>query len=277
MFYRTRVQDLATGFGEDESSELSNGVFASHTFNETFSASARVQRTGTERNEESTVDLNYSASLRADYMSTFNQILSYAATQTEVDAGTGTNQSLFLRSNLQLYRGWSAYVDTGYAVDEPVFSTRTDSTTVRIGSNVSPHRTVTVNLDYQWRHVQTEQPESSRLTDADYNLQVFYVPFPALSFFGKYTLRDRQDRTTTLQNYSVNWSPFPDGALQCALNYNETLEPEADRISRNFGPFVKWRISRYLSLEAQYSYFIGESTTQDVDTQSLQGRLTLIW
>ena len=277
LFYRSRELDPITGADPDKSSEIANGVFLRHVFNSTFSSNARVQQTETEINEDRIVDLNYSASLRGDYMSAFNQIFTYAGTQTKADEDTGRSQSFFLRNNFQLYQGWSAFADLGRTMDEAASSERVDTSTLRLGTNVVPHQTLTMKLDHQWRLVESPEAERDRLTESDTNVQVFYVPFPALSFFGKYTYRDRADRRTTLQNYSVNWSPFPDGTLQCSLNFSETLAPEEDRLTRTYGPFVKWSISRHLLLETQYSVNISDTPTQEVDTQSFQVKLTFLW
>ena len=219
LFYRLREQDLPFLDDTDERSELSNGLFLRHTFDRIFSTNARVLRSDTDVNDDKTVDYNYSASLRAQYIDTFNQALTFSGTHSELEDGTNTTNSLFLRNNAILYRGWSAFLDLGYSWEDTLTVGEETTTEVRFGTNVQPHRTLTLTLDSRWRNTDIKSSEFEDFTETDYTVQAFYVPFPAISLFGRITVRDREDRRDTVQNYSVNWSPFPDGALQLSLAY----------------------------------------------------------
>jgi hypothetical protein len=277
LFYRLRRQDLPFQDDTDERSELSNGMFLRHTFNPVFSTNARVLRSDTEVNEDKIVDYNYSASLRAQYIDTFNQTLTFSGVRSELDEGTNSNNSVFLRNNAILYRGWSAFLDLGYTWEDTISVGEDTTTEVRFGTNVQPHRTLTLTLDSRWRSTNFKSSEFEDFSEIDYNLQAFYVPFPSLSLFGRITVRDREDRRDTVQNYSVNWSPFPDGDLQLSLAYSEILQSESDRRDRTYGPVISWNISRHLFLEAQYTISDSETEIQKIDTNTLRTEFRFIW
>ncbi|KPJ78122.1 MAG: hypothetical protein AMJ54_05395 [Deltaproteobacteria bacterium SG8_13] len=275
--WRTRKQEFAFSAVTDERSELANGLFLRHIFNPVFSTNARLLRTDTTVNDDTVIDYTYGLSLRADYLRTFNQILTFSGTRTELDEGTGTTDSVFLRSNAILYRDWSAYLDLGYSREDLLAIGRQDTATVRLGTNLVPHRTLTFNLDATLRLVENLEDQGGDYTDNAYNLQMFFTPYPALSLFGKVTIRDRDDETTTVQNYSVSWSPFPDGAIQFSLTYAEILRLEEGRRDRNYGPFLAWNISRHLLLESQYTLTDSEDPLQNIDSRTFRSELIFTW
>ena len=88
---------------------------------------------------------------------------------------------------------------------------------------------------------------------------------------------NENDGTNTFQNYSVNWSPFPDGDLQFFFTYDETLRSQDDREERVFGPGLKWTIGRFGLLDLAYTWSRSEDNIQKVDSKILNGNLRLIF
>ena len=277
LFYRVREQDLAVVAGTDKRSEISNGLFLRHTFNPVFSTNARVLRSDTDVNDLRIIDYSYSASLRAQYIETFNQNLVFSGTRSELEDGAASTYSIFLRNNAVLYRNWSAFLDFGHSWSNTLFFGEETTNEVRFGTNAQPHRTLTLTLDGRWLSTDPKSPEFADSSEINYNLQAFFVPYPTISLFGKISVRDREDRRSTVQNYTLNWSPFPDGALQFTFLYNETLRPEIDGRDVNFGPAINWTISRHLFLESQYSISTSDTQTQEVETSTLRAEIRFIW
>ena len=275
MYYRNRKQDLVVGTATAD--ELSNGLFVNHTFSKVFSGSARVLRTDTSTDTNDIVDYSYSGSLRGDYFKNFYQTLIYSGTHTHENAGTSRSDSLFLRNNAVLYQGWSAYADVGYSIFDSFDQAQETDTTFRFGTNVVPNAKVNFNLDYTITYIDNTDVLVPDTTDTLWTFQVFYLPFRTLSLFGKITVRDREDTNTTLQNYSVNWSPFPDGALQVSFNYAETLRDPDNQRDRSAGPYLKWTVSRHIILESAYTLSQSESDTQKADTRSILAKMNLIF
>jgi len=256
---------------DDERSQLSNDLFMSHILNEVFSTSARVSRTDTSENNDDTVTHTYSALLRGNYLPTFQQILTFSGTSQKEEDDSSDDFSVVLRNNAILYRGWSAFVDSGFNWNRPLASDTVEkSVLVRAGTNVEPHRKFTINLNYQVR----KNVEPDKNTDADFNLEAFFTPFTTLSLNYRLNVTQR-DETRTLQNFIVNWSPFPDGTLQFFFTYSETLQSEENARQRTIAPGLNWTIGNHIFLEMTYNIITDESDIQKTEANTFSSNLRI--
>jgi len=269
FYYNFRDQDPVSA----KRTELSNTLSLNHVFNEVFSTNARLNRIDEEEEDLDTVTYNYNLSLRGAYLPTFDQTLSFSGQNQKSDLDDSENFTILLRNNAILYRGWSAFVDGGFYWDRPMGSDRTDKTILlRASTNFVPNQMLTINLDYQQR--ETIEPETN--SRYDFNAEAFFVPVRALSLNARYNLVKRTGfQSTTLQNYAVNWSPFPDGSIQLFFNYNETLESVEDRRRTTIGPGFNWTISNHFFLEMSYNYQKDDSKTQKIESNNLFARFRL--
>ena len=262
-----------------ERTQLTNDVFFNHIFNQIFSITATGQRTDNSFDSEDSTTYNYGASLIAVWLNTFSQSLTYSGTYLDEDRGNAYQNSIFLRNNAILYRGWSMFVDGGYGWEEPVQSNSQITTwTLRSGTNIKPNDRLTLNLNYLYRRTDQPDLEIGPETDQQFDIQAFFIPFDTLSFFAKVSVVDNQNEgTNTFQNYSVNWSPFPDGDLQFFFTYDETLRSQDDREERVFGPSLKWTIGRFGLLDLAYTWSRSEDNIQKVDSKIINGNLRIIF
>jgi hypothetical protein len=274
MFYT--LQD--TDPGNVRRTQFTNGLYLNHTFDETFSASANAQRTdtATEASGTETEDIynyTYGASLRANWLATFNQSLTFSGSYDDSEVGSSSQNAIFLRNNAILYRGWSAYLDTGYTWQDPEIGSRTTSFVFRQGTNLQPNPKI--NLDLNFSYKRTQQSEGDRGPDSEtrWDIQAFYVPFRNLSFFARIDSVRRDDSTDTFQNYVVNWSPFPDGDLQFFFTFNETLFSEDNREERIIGPGLKWTLGRHFFLDMSYNFRTSDSDTEKIESNVFTAEL----
>ena len=138
---------------------------------------------------------------------------------------------------------------------------------------------INLNLTYNYTLTDSKPPEgnSQETTNKNLNLEVFFTPFRALSLSASINYIEREDFSSTLQQYSVNWSPFPEGDLQFFFLYNETLENEPNREETSLGPGFNWKISNHFSLRSSYTYVQGKSSTQKVESNNFLSELTIIF
>jgi hypothetical protein len=273
MFYNLLERDPSS----EKKTELSNSVYLRHRFNRIFSGTTSFAQTDRTLNDEQSVNNTYSASLRAAYLETLEQILTYSGTQTSEDEGSGSTDSLFLRTNAELYRGWSAFLDLGYSSDSPAGRADATSTIIRSGTNIVPNAKTTININYSITDTQESGGENRQTSKSILDTQIFLTPFRALSLNAKLRFEDREDSTTTSQNYSANWSPFPDGDLQFFFTYTETLRPEDDQESRTIGPSMKWTIGRHAFLDMAYTVTENETRLQTIESNSLNAKLRIVF
>jgi len=272
MYYYFRDQDPIS----NKRTELSNTISLTHILNEVFTTGGRLNRTDTtEENDEDRVEYFYSAFIRGTYLPTFNQNLSFSGKSQKRDTDSSDSFTILLRNNAILYRGWSAFVDAGFNWDRPEESdTKEKSILLRASTNFEPNQMLTINLDY----LQREIIDPERNSRYDFTVEAFFVPVRALSFNARYNIVNRTGfKSTTLQNYAVNWSPFPGGALQFVFNYNETLVSIDDRRETSVGPGFNWTISDHFFLQMFYNYQKTEDNAQKIESNNLFAKFRLIF
>ena len=273
MFYRLREQDVIT----EKRSELYNDVYLNYVFNRIFSFNANLSNSDTEQGGVDTNTLIFGSSIRANYLETFQQTLTYSSTNEDVDSLSSERRSLLLRNNADLYAGWSMFLDMGILWETPLEGSDRTTTTLRTGTNLIPDDKLTLNLTYLYSKTERSGDVSGDSTRTELDLQAFFVPFRTLTLSGRWSLLETNNQKNTLQTYNLNWSPFPDGTLQFFFNYVETLRPEVDAKERVITPSLKWTLGRHLFLELFYNIIKNESPVAISDTNSLNGNLRLIF
>lgn len=273
LYYRLEEQDPSSR----EDAELSNGIYVNHTFNHVFTGSASVSQTDSKTDDEESTRQTYAASVRAAYLETFGQTLTYSGTKEEEEDGSSDRNSIILRTHAKLYTGWNAFVDTGYGWNRPLDGTPTTRTTVRVGTNLIPNNMLTVNSNYSFTETKQTEGEDQSTSQSQWETRAFFVPFRALSFNIRISFVDREGSTTTLHNCSTNWSPFPDGDLQFFFAYTETLRPESDEKTRTISPGLKWQISRHALIDTSYNITKSETRLVTTDSNSFNVNLKLVF
>jgi hypothetical protein len=265
----------------DRRTSISNSVVLTHLFSDVFTGTARLLRTdtsmrGTDR--ETSVSYTYSASLKAAYIDTFSQVLTYSGTHVSDEEGTGTTNSIFLRNHAQLYTNWSAFLDLGYTVTEPPQAGRTTGAFGRIGTNLVPNRKVTINADYKVTNTRISgfDGESSKLEQQG-DFQAFLTPFPTVSLVGDLRVIREDGSSRTFQNYSANWSPFPEGTLQFFFTYGETLRSEDDRRDTFMGPSLRWKMTTYATLDLSYNVSESDTRIENVKSDIFRSNLKIVF
>jgi hypothetical protein len=250
---------------------LVNSVGISHEFNPIFYGTARVLRADTDESDrDDSVRHTYTASLTADYLPTLDQTLIYSGTHEKTGGRTSYTNSLLLRTNADVYRDASVSLDLGYSMITPLEGPDTTSTTLRLATNIYPHRTLNFSVDYLGSY-DTERGGDSGLNHIG-RFQAFWVPTRTLSFFAAVNLRDQEREARGLQvsqQYAVNWSPFPDGQLNFLFGYSY-LRDSDDNETRQFTPQVNWQIRRATLLTLIFSFGTIESNSTIQDVRSLR-------
>jgi hypothetical protein len=261
----------------DERTQLSNSVYLNHTFNNVFSANVNGQRGDTSVMDDDRTNYNYGASLKAAWLRTFDQSLTYTGRYEDGDLGTAYQNSLFLRSNTILYRGWSAFFDLGYSWEKLPTGERITSSVIRPGTSIQPHRTLDMNLNFQFKRNEQSGGDIGPSDETKWDVQAFYTPFSTLSLFGKLNGLHRDGERDVFQQYTLNWSPFPDGDLQFFFTFNEVLMSENDRKQTVVGPGLQWRIGRHINLDMAYNWTDDDSDIQRIESNIFNSELKLIF
>jgi hypothetical protein len=90
-------------------------------------------------------------------------------------------------------------------------------------------------------------------------------------------IAEKGQRTETTQNYSVNWSPFLDGALQFNISYNENIRSE-DRLKESiFTPNVRVKLSSRSYLDLTYQMIRSKSKIQETESEVVSSSLKIFF
>jgi hypothetical protein len=253
---------------------LNNSVSLRHAFTPKLFLNTRVLRTDTsETDRKDGASHSYTASLRADHLDTLHQTLVYSGRHDDGEAGTSISNSIFLRTDADLYRGWSANLDLGYSMQDSQLSGDSDTTSLRIGTQIDPNPKLNFAVNYRvsW----TNRSDGGSGIDQNARFQGFWVPLRTLSFFASVQLRDQQSQGEGLkifQDYSANWAPFPDGLLDFSLAYNQSVDTE-DRETRILSPQINWRITRTTLLNLRFNIGTLESEDETRDVKNVRATL----
>jgi len=267
MLYREqRSQPL-----DEKKTLLSTGARMRHTFNDVFVGNMRVQRSESQqRGENQATNHSYSAALSARYLDTFNQNLTYSFShQNDEENRTNISNAIFLRSNLDLYRGWSMYLDKGYNWQNPAEGENLNTTFVRLSSNIVPNRWLNTTVSYGVSWVR----EKGRPVSQDQNsrIVVSLVPTSSLSLSADFSFTDKTGETkdsSADQQYFINWSPFRDGTLFFSLAYGQSENADDDK-SWSLSPTLRWQINRKALLTFDYAVGEREDETQLVSYENI--------
>jgi len=260
-------------------SDLTNGLSLNHRLGKVFSITARVFREDGKDSDVSRSSNNYSASLAATPLDTLSHTLTVSGKRETVGGTRNDVDSVFFINTAQLYKGVGATVSAGKSVTRSGTGQRSDETTVSAGLSLVPHETVTVNFAYNDRTRKTTGGDNTaETTDLARSAEVSLAwnPFRTLYLFGSYRV---EDLTATgrnrIANYSLNWSPFPDGTLRASLNYAETLKTENNEKDRAITPDIRWNISSRSFLDLSWQDLRTDSTLQKTKNQAATVNLHL--
>ena len=247
-----------------------NAIFGNHVFNRIFSTSAVLSRDDDTEDHEDTVIYNYGIFLRGAYLPTFNQTLAFSGRSEKQEDDSSDDIALTLRNNAILYRGWSAFFDSGFNWVRALASDQKQRVIfLRAGTNFEPNRRVTMNLNYVLREfIDPKQPSQYNL-----NLDLFLLPFDTLSLSANLQWVKTLGPLRNFQSYVANWSPFPDGDLQFVFAYSESYRSEDDARDRNLGPGLTWNIGRHFSLQLAYNFITSKNNAQEVESNRLFANL----
>jgi hypothetical protein len=275
--YRLERRDPPQDAPTEDRSELTNGIYVNHIFTEVYSVTGRVQRRDTALIDRDVIEHTYSASLRAAHFKNFSQTLTYSGSNREEDDDSSYANSIFLRNNAILLRGWDGFLDIGYSWNKPIRRSRENSTFLRLGTGLRPNPKLDINLDYTYTLTERPQEEDLDTTDSRFDLRLSYIPVDTLSLSARLTYTDRDDDETNFQNYTLNWSPFPDGTLQFFFSYSETLRLDIDSQERIIGPGLQWTLGGWAFVDLAYNFINNENDFQEIDSRNFVANIRLVY
>ena len=242
---------------------LANALLADQRFSDLVSASARVAREDSEEPQGHRSAYVYSATLRVTPLQTLSHTLAYSGRIDSFQGKTSDTNALYLNNTAELYRGVNVSLNGGAsaATNQTGEQIRTYSL---IGSlNLAPRSNLSLNLNYNLSQTDLSGGDAGRssATTRRGDMGVAYRPFPTLYLVASLGMLEQTLRKNDLvQNYGVNWSPFPDGTLQFNVGYQENIRTIGAERSRLFSPSLTWKVTNRATLDLAFPLLRTSST-----------------
>jgi len=269
---KTKAQETVTRWS------LTNGLNIVHSFNTVFSGSARVSREDfSEPITGKSEVYRSSMSLTAVPVSKLSHTLTLSWSYEKNPEGTKKGKQIFIDNVAGLYRGWDVYLNGGLGTSTDEEGIKSDSKLLNIGTQLVPHPSLTLNLNYFYN--ETKAVDDSRSDGKVYSrtteIQATYTPVRSLALSFSLSRVKQESRSETLRNFTLNWNPFAGGALYMGFNYTEELRTSDNNLLTTYGPFVRWNITKKAFLEVQYYNSKSDGDTGKVTTETALTHLNM--
>jgi len=275
-FFFNRVD--SSGVQTQQTYMLSNGLDVNHRFSDIFSGNARVAiENGTQENK-SMIAYLYNASIIATPLRTLRDTLVFSGQNERIGGKPDDNTSVFLNNTAALYKGIDLNLNGGINFSTAETGVKSTNTLLLVGVTIVPHRTMNLSLDFV--NTATDQsgggiPASSTYTRRE-DVIISYTPFDTLHLFASVQILAQNGQKLQInQNYALNWSPFPDGALQFNITYNETRNSLENTEDRTFIPSVRWYITTRSYLDLSYQLIKSSSKSQTSNSNGVFATLRI--
>jgi hypothetical protein len=252
--------------------DLINSLYANHRFNEVFSGRAKVGIENGKEIDENRLAYIYDAAVIADPLRTLHHSLVFNGREEEIDGEPNDTHSIILYNTAQLYQGVDINLNGGVTFTKQESGQKGRDFLINFQSHIVPHRAMTLGLNYSniiSRRTGGDQESSSTYTQRlDFNLS--YNPFRTLNLFAYVQyINETDQKDRVLQNYAINWSPFPDGALQFNIAYNENYRTEDHLVERIFRPTIRYEFTKRSYIDVTYQFIRSRSDIQKIDSNLL--------
>ncbi len=248
---------------------ISNAFYTFHRFNEVFSGRARVAVENGKELEDKRVAYIYDAALIADPLRTLHNSLVVNGRNEEIGGRPNDVNSVFLYNTAQLYKGIDVSLNGGVNFTKQETGESGRDFIITFQTNIVPHRTLTLGLNYNNTVAQKSGGNlgSTSTTTQILDINLNYNPFTTLNLFAYLQyVRESGQKDRILQNYAINWMPFPDGALQFNIAYNENYRSEDHLTERIFVPSVRYYLSKRSYLQVSYQLIRSSSDIEKIDS-----------
>lgn len=262
---------------------ISNGLFLTHRLSRIFTTSANASFEFGEENKQSRQAVLYYGALTATPLPTLTDSLVVSGNEQLEGKTTTTNNSVILYNTAQLYRGINAQLQLGalFTSNEEVGgeSSQRRDLFVNLGTTITPHPALTFTGYYLGKLSRATGSAAAVGDTVEHRLDLglAFNPFRTLFFTATANiLSETGQPLLVLQNYSANWTPFPDGNLQLSFFYSESHQPDGTD-SRIIQPTVRWYLSsRHRSyFQATYELNTSDSPLQKTESKVFSTRLNI--
>jgi hypothetical protein len=205
-------------------------------------------------------------------------VLFFTGRNEQLVDGSRDGYSLILQNTAQLYKGVQVFLNGGLARETKGTGEKQETENLLFGATFVPNRTLTVTLNFNgsWTDRTGGERPDENTVDRREEASISYRPFDTLYLIGSVSRIERPDSQDTVQNYGLNWSPFPSGALQFNFAFNQDLSARDNSKVRTVRPTLRWNVTSRIAFDLSYEDTKAESTAGKTDNKTFSTRLRVI-
>jgi hypothetical protein len=259
---------------------LSNALSVDHRFSPILAGRGRVAFEYGEEEKEKRKAYLYNASLNATPLRTLRNSLVVSGLFEDIGGNSNNNNSIFLYNTAELYKGLDVSLDGGYSFSNRDTGEKIKDARVSLVTTIIPHPTMNMTFDYSYTNTRQsggDRPGSSSYTQRG-DFTVTYNPLRTLFLVASIELTAAKGEDTIItQEYGLNWSPFPDGALRFQISYNENYRTEDRLKERIFTPSIRYDITKRSYIDFSYQLLRSKSNTQTTESNLFSTSLKIFF
>ena len=259
---------------------LSNALSVDHRFSPILAGRGRVAFEYGEEEKEKRKAYLYNASLNATPLRTLRNSLVVSGLFEDIGGNSNNNNSIFLYNTAELYKGLDVSLDGGYSFSNRDTGEKIKDARVSLVTTIIPHPTMNMTFDYSYTNTRQsggDRPGSSSYTQRG-DFTVTYNPLRTLFLVASIELTAAKSEDTIItQEYGLNWSPFPDGALRFQISYNENYRTEDRLKERIFTPSIRYDITKRSYIDFSYQLLRSKSNTQTTESNLFSTSLKIFF
>ncbi len=278
LYYNTNFYLASTSPNGFLKWTMSNALQGDHQFNELVSASGRVAREDGEEPQGHRGAYTYTATLRVTPLRTLSHTLAYAGRADTFQGQTSTSNSLYLSNTAELYRGVNLSLNGGASNATNQTGEKVVSYNMISSLNVMPRRDLSLSVNYSLNRTDLSGGNQGDVTSNTRrgDVGITYRPFTNLYLLASLgQLQQTNRKTDLIQNYGLNWSPFPDGTLQFNCSYQENVRTLNEERSRLISPSLTWKITNRAILELSYPFLRTTSLSGTTASETFSANLRM--
>jgi hypothetical protein len=253
---------------------ISNGLSFFRQFNRVFSGNGRVAFENGKDQSGNREALIYTASVTAVPFQTLSQSIIFSGLDESIAGERSTSISLLIYNIAKLYEGIDANLSGGINIQKLDSGQKNETTQFNAGASFVPNRKVSLTLLFDETRTVTsggdligEITTYTRAGEADLSI----TPVQSVHLFGSYRIEESTESANrNILNYSLSWSPFPDGTLHLNFNYNETIRTD-DTKERSIVPNLRWYITPRSYLNLSFQRLKGETPALTTESDIYSG------
>ncbi len=269
--YYSNTSNQGSGFAVGHPNLLtyyvSNGLSGAYQLSRVFSTSARVALEDSRDQQGYGVTKIYNAALTAAPLETLSHSLVFSSRQESIHGEPQSITSLFMTNLAQLYKGINVALSGGLNWSTQTTLQKNTGETLNATLSLVPYSVLTINSDFLYTNSKATGGGVPNVmtTSERSDLGVTYTPFPALNFSGSIGVFSGVNvQSSTIVNYGLNWSPFPNGTLLFNFSYSEDLNSLNSVKDTTILPTIRWNITRSTYLTVAYNIFRTKSVIINV-------------